>query len=142
MNRILILSISLVVAACGGAATQPTTAANSSAHMKTPLAQVTVEELTERLASKPTETFVFDANSSEHFAEGHIPTAKHVAHDGVTAAVLPANKDAFLVFYCWNEQCSASHNAAESAMALGYTNVKVYSGGIEGWRKAGKQIEK
>ena len=35
----------------------------------------------------------------------------------------------------------ASHEAARRAVAAGYTNVDVLSGGIAGWRDAGKPTE-
>ncbi|HWU88773.1 MAG TPA: rhodanese-like domain-containing protein [Kofleriaceae bacterium] len=52
---------------------------------------------------------------------------------------LPADKSQGLVFYCANEHCSASDEAAERAITAGYTDVKVLSAGIAGWAKAGKQ---
>jgi len=35
----------------------------------------------------------------------------------------------------------ASHEAARRAVAAGYTRVSVMSGGIAGWRDAGKAVE-
>ncbi len=46
---------------------------------------------------------VYDANGAERYAQGHIPGARHVGHDQVTAAVLPQDRAARLVFYCYNE---------------------------------------
>lgn len=42
-----------------------------------------------------------------------------------------------LVFFCVNSQCWLSYNAALRAIALGYTRVYWYRGGIEAWRAAG-----
>ena len=92
-------------------------------------------------AASPRSTFVFDANGADKYKAGHIPGAVWVAHDGVKAEVLPADKAANLVFYCFNPQCSASHQAADSARALGYTNVFVLPEGIDGWQKAGRATE-
>lgn len=50
---------------------------------------------------------------------------------------LPPNKTTRLVFYCANEQCGASHAAAERAVIAGYTDVHVFKGGIAGWKNAG-----
>jgi rhodanese-related sulfurtransferase len=55
---------------------------------------------------------------------------------------LPADKSKPLVFYCANERCGASHEAAEKAVTAGYTNVKVMPEGIAGWVKAGKQVQR
>lgn len=42
-----------------------------------------------------------------------------------------------LVFFCVNAQCWLSYNAALRAIALGYSRVFWYRGGIEAWRRAG-----
>lgn len=42
-----------------------------------------------------------------------------------------------LVFYCVNSQCWLSYNASLRAVALGYTRVLWYRGGVEAWRAAG-----
>ncbi|MBK6685370.1 MAG: rhodanese-like domain-containing protein [Deltaproteobacteria bacterium] len=50
---------------------------------------------------------------------------------------LPAKKDSKLVFYCANTKCGASFEAANKAMAAGYTDVAVLPDGIKGWKDAG-----
>jgi len=45
-----------------------------------------------------------------------------------------------LVFFCVNAQCWLSYNAALRAIALGYSRVFWYRGGIEAWRRAGLPI--
>lgn len=85
--------------------------------------------------------FVYDANSQESYRQGHVPTAKWVQYDEVKKEQLPGNKDAMLVFYCYNELCSASSEAAKQAVSLGYTNVRVMEAGIEGWQKAKQRTE-
>ncbi len=87
------------------------------------------------------EATVVDANKKETWAAGHIPGAVHATAATLTVAALPADKAAKLVFYCYNEQCGAAPKAAAKAVELGYTNVFVYKGGIEGWKKAGKAVE-
>ena len=42
-----------------------------------------------------------------------------------------------LAFYCVNSQCWLSYNASLRAVALGYTRVLWYRGGVEAWRAAG-----
>jgi 3-mercaptopyruvate sulfurtransferase SseA len=46
---------------------------------------------------------VYDANGRERYERGHIPGARYVGHDEVTAAMLPADRATRLVFYCYNE---------------------------------------
>ncbi|MBI4291252.1 MAG: sulfurtransferase [Betaproteobacteria bacterium] len=45
-----------------------------------------------------------------------------------------------LVWFCVNPQCWLSYNAALRAVALGYSRVYWYRGGVEAWRAAGLPI--
>lgn len=83
---------------------------------------------------------IFDVNSAERFAKGHVPGARLVT-TAPQASDLPANKDAMLVFYCANSHCSASHKAAAAALALGYTKVFVMKAGIAGWEEQKLPVE-
>lgn len=86
---------------------------------------------------------LLDANGSESFQEGRIPGAiDYLANEKRLAALLPKNKDALIVAYCGNEYCTAYLAAATTAKELGYTNVKHYAPGIDGWKKSGAKIEK
>jgi rhodanese-related sulfurtransferase len=101
---------------------------------------LSVEQVEQGIADKS--LFVFDNNSPEQYAQGHVPTAKWIKFYDVNASDLPADRAARLVFYCANEQCLASHAGAKAAVKLGYTNVFVMPSGIMGWERAGKRIEK
>ena len=86
---------------------------------------------------------ILDVNGSESFAEGRIPGAiDYIANEKKLAKLLPKDKGALVVAYCGNEQCSAYQAAASAAVALGYTTVKHYAPGIDGWIKSGAKIEK
>ncbi len=86
---------------------------------------------------------VLDVNGSDSFAEGRIPGAiDFSAHGEKLAALLPKDKNALIVAYCGNEHCNAYQAAASAALALGYTNVKHYSPGIDGWKKSGAKTQK
>jgi rhodanese-related sulfurtransferase len=63
--------------------------------------ELTVDDVAKRIKAKS--ILVFDCNPAEEYAEGHLPTAKHVDFSNVTAGDLPADKNAALVFYCENE---------------------------------------
>ncbi|OGR94359.1 MAG: hypothetical protein A2V88_17135 [Elusimicrobia bacterium RBG_16_66_12] len=84
---------------------------------------------------------VYDVNvesTREHV--GVIPGARLLSSSSKydAAKELPADKNIPLVFYCANEMCTASHAAAEKAMAAGYADVSVMVDGIYGWKKAGR----
>lgn len=96
MNRRRMLSLSLGVLLASLAST--------ACSKNTPdVKSFTVDEVASRIAAKDGKTFLFDANGKERFAKGHLPGARWVQYDGVTAADLPADKSATLVFYCANE---------------------------------------
>jgi rhodanese-related sulfurtransferase len=102
---------------------------------------VTVAEL-ETMLAKNTCTPV-DANGPEtRKNRGVIPGAIRLSdYETFAAAELPADKARALVFYCANEQCGASHEAAKKALATGHTDVRVLTAGIKGWVDAGKLVE-
>ena len=85
---------------------------------------------------------VLDANGTGTYKEGHIPTAIDFEQaEKSLCSVLPADKNALIVAYCGNEQCSAYRRAANAASELGYTNVKHYAKGIVGWKASGAKVE-
>ena len=101
---------------------------------------ITHEELTQAIdAGKVT---LLDANGSESYKEGHIPTAiDFAAAKADLASKLPSDKSALVVAYCANENCPAYRQAAKAAQDLGYTNVKHYAKGIMGWKRSGAKVE-
>ena len=72
------------------------------------------------------------------YDKGHITTAISIPDmkfDKMTAE-LPQDKDKLLVFYCGGYKCPLSHKSAKKAIALGYTNVKVFAAGYPVWKAA------
>jgi rhodanese-related sulfurtransferase len=105
------------------------------------VADISHAELQAAIAKKS--AVILDVNGSDSFAEGRIPGAiDFIANQKKIAALLPKDKTALVVAYCGNEQCSAYQAAASAAIALGYTNVKHYAPGIDGWIKSGAKVEK
>ena len=47
--------------------------------------------------------------------------------------LLPADKDALVVFYCGGLKCPLSHKSAFAAEKLGYKNIKVFAKGYPEW---------
>ncbi len=105
------------------------------------IADISHAELQAAVAAKS--AVILDVNGSESFAEGRIPGAiDYIATKAKLAAVLPKDKAVLIIAYCGNEYCSAYRAAAVAAIELGYTNVKHYAPGIDGWKKSGAKIEK
>jgi len=136
-NPILVLVAALVAATPSACKNAPSTE-SAPAEVAVTLKTLTVDEVASKL--KDPNTFVFDNNSADRYKQGHVPGAKWVRPDEITAASLPADKTATLVFYCANEHCMACHSGAKAALALGYTNVYIMPAGIAGWEKSGKPV--
>jgi hypothetical protein len=69
----------------------------------TPLKTLTVDEVATRMAANDGKTFVYDNNDKARYNESHLPGARWVKFDAVTAADLPPDKTATLIFYCAHE---------------------------------------
>jgi hypothetical protein len=91
-------AVSLAVSLAGVGCSRKATSRSGA-----PLKELTVDEVQTRIAAKDGKFFVFDNNSKERFAESHVPTARWVNFKNVTAADLPSDKAAALVFYCSHE---------------------------------------
>ncbi len=102
---------------------------------------IKLDDLKKEIAAK--NVTVIDVNGSASYQAGHIPSALDFsAVKDDFASKLPTDKGALVVAYCGNPKCSAYAKAAKAAEALGYTNVKHFSEGIDGWKKAGEPTEK
>lgn len=131
MRTLLVISLlAFAVPACSKAR-------EPAAETAPAIASVTADELDAMLASGACRAV--DANGEATRKNmGTIPGAI-LLRDYESTTGLPADKSTGLVFYCANPACSASHAAAETAIAAGYKNVKVFPDGIAGWVKAGKR---
>jgi hypothetical protein len=67
------------------------------------LKTLTVDEVSARIALHDGKTFIYDDNPQDRYAKGHLPGAKWLSSSEPTAADLPADKTATLVFYCASE---------------------------------------
>jgi rhodanese-related sulfurtransferase len=125
MKKLLIFAAAFVLAAHVYAAEFPT---------------ITVGDLKATMAS--TKVVLLDANGTESWQSGHIPGAiDFSANKDNLASALPKDKNALVVAYCLNPQCTAYQAAAEAAKKLGYTNIKHLTAGIMGWKDAGEKTE-
>ena len=116
-------------------------------HGQTPASEqgsAAVKELAPaRLAEmiKAPSIFVYDGNEEDMYAEAHVPGAKLMVYDQVTADKLPSDHGATLVFYCYSPECPAGASAAHTAVLLGFTDVHCMIAGITGWQDAGFPTE-
>lgn len=81
-----------------------------------------------------------DSRPAQKFNEGHIPGAVSLPFanfDKLKDSVLPTDKTKLVIFYCAGITCRLSPSSATAAEKLGYTNVKIFLGGMPDWKKAG-----
>ena len=84
-----------------------------------------------------TELLLIDSRPKRtKYDKGHIPGAVSIPDMDFEKKKdeLPQDKNKLLVFYCEGFQCKLSHKSAQKALALGHTNVVVYSAGYPDWK--------
>lgn len=143
-TRLLLLLAAASLAACSKPAADDKGATPAQEAKAEAFGRLTIDDLQSKMDQAKdgkVKLAIYDNNSKERFAKGHIPTAKWVKFDQIQATDLPADKETTLVFYCGGEQCTACHTGAKQALSLGYKNVFIYSGGIKGWETAQKPLE-
>jgi rhodanese-related sulfurtransferase len=133
----LTVALSLVAFAC---AKEDKADTDKNPHNVSGVSKLSVDEVDKLLTEKV--IHAFDANGDRTRKEyGTLPGAKLLtSYRDYDTGILPAAKDAKLLFYCSNLQCSAAGKGAERAVTAGYTDVNVMPVGIRGWVDAGKNV--
>ena len=83
---------------------------------------------------------VLNVQTDQFFAGELIPGSRRVPLDAIRSDALDLSKDAQIVTYCAGPRCSQSAEAAVTLAELGYTNVRTYPDGLEGWKAAGNTV--
>lgn len=114
-------------------------------HRLAPGELLTTYSLEKLLSNSPVNSSytLIDTRPRIRYEQGHIQYAKSLPlsdWDELKQKVLPPAKNDLIVFYCSGETCALSSKAASLARQEGYTNIKVYVGGISAWRDAGKTL--
>jgi len=101
-----------------------------------PGVEISVEELLKIMTGAQAYS-LFDARPVKRFGPGHIPSARPAfPKDENFLSLLPADKDALLVFYCGGPTCPYTGVAVGKAQEAGYSNLKGFQAGIPGWKKS------
>lgn len=82
---------------------------------------------------------IIDARPYKTYFDEHIPNA--IQADDITFAqkylgTAPVNKETEIIIYCGGFSCGKSHSIAEDLLANGYTEVKVFAGGVPVWKES------
>jgi rhodanese-related sulfurtransferase len=80
---------------------------------------------------------VIDARSKEEYDHAHIFSAISIPENDFDKSMhlLPKDKEALLVVYCYDEKFEISRKWAGRAAAAGYGNVVIYSEGFRIWKE-------
>jgi rhodanese-related sulfurtransferase len=103
------------------------------------LKSISARDLSDLLPSR--RVLIVDVNAPARWAAAHVPGARNLDPVQFNSSDLPAELDRPLVFYCSNFMCRKAPLAARRAKAMGYTDVRVMSAGIQGWLGDGLPVE-
>ena len=76
--------------------------------------------------------------ATDAFIAKHIPGSINIPTENAEMAesIIPY-KDAEIVVYCTNSDCTASPELTRKLEDMGYTNVSDFENGLAGWKSAG-----
>jgi rhodanese-related sulfurtransferase len=79
----------------------------------------------------------------EYFGGQLIPGSRWVPVDrvGREVAATGLDKTAPIIVYCSGPSCPNSRDAGVKLATLGFTNVRVFEGGLEAWKASGRGLE-
>lgn len=86
---------------------------------------------------------ILDARAAPFYDQGHVPGALNLARDDFArdyrklAPRLRPDRDRLIVVYCSGGECHDSKLVASALLSLGFSDVKVFTGGWEQWSQAG-----
>lgn len=83
----------------------------------------------------------WNVQSDTSFTGEIIPGSRRMPLDRLERDSAGVSKDTEIVAYCGGPQCSQSTEAAQKLTSLGYTNVRTYTAGLEGWKAAGYAVD-
>lgn len=99
------------------------------------------DELIKMIEPGKKHPILINALPKEEFQKKHIPGSINIPTDQIArkASELFSKHD-WLVVYCANSTCDASHKAAQTLEKMGFQNVYRFEGGIEEWQQGGLYI--
>jgi rhodanese-related sulfurtransferase len=86
---------------------------------------------------------ILDARAAPFYQQGHVPGALNLARDDFArdyralAPELKSDRDRLIVVYCSGGACHDSKLVASALLSLGFSDVRVFTGGWEQWSAAG-----
>jgi rhodanese-related sulfurtransferase len=127
-----LLALTLIATGCGRKITD-----NSIANIQTPeLARLVRETGANRL--------YMDVRDPEAYGRGHIPGAKNIRLQDVSATEKSPNFDSYKMIVVYGEDLGSARAIAmtKRLLGVGYDDVFLLEGGFAGWRAGGGTIER
>jgi len=90
---------------------------------------------------------ILDARAATYFNRGHVPRAMNLSRQDFAQdymrmrPMLDAAKDKPIVVYCSGGACHDSKMVAQALTALGFSQVRIYPGGWDGWTAASLPVD-
>ena len=103
---------------------------------------ISTDELATALRTTDVDQF-WNVLTAEYFGGELIPGSRWVPLDTVGREVSgkQLTKDARIIVYCSGVGCPNSRDAANKLATLGFTNVRLFEGGLEAWTASGRGVE-
>ena len=103
---------------------------------------ITLDELTRAVRAGDVDEF-WNVLVQDYFGGEMIPGSRWVPLDRVGREVSTRSLDrnARIIVYCSGTSCPNSRDAGEKLATLGFTNVRVFEGGLEAWKVSGRGVE-
>jgi rhodanese-related sulfurtransferase len=85
---------------------------------------------------------LLDTRLAHFFADGTIPTARNVPHDGIGERIDELDREVPTVLFCNGPQCTATPDAIRALLAAGYPPgaLRYYRGGMHDWVTLGYPV--
>ena len=83
---------------------------------------------------------LWNVQTDQFFSGELIPTSRRVPLDTLEQHAARIGKDVPIVTYCGGPQCPQSREAAQKLAAIGFTDVHIYTDGLEGWKTGGLEV--
>jgi rhodanese-related sulfurtransferase len=89
---------------------------------------------------------ILDARAAPFYQQGHVPGALNLARDDFAreyqslSSRLKPDRDRLIVVYCSGGECHDSKLVASALLSLGFSDVRVFTGGWEQWTQAGMPV--
>jgi rhodanese-related sulfurtransferase len=103
--------------------------------------EITVDQLIREQEAGNVAEF-WNVLTDDYYTGELIPGSRRVPLDRVGREAAGLAKDTDIVVYCSGHSCPQSKSAGEKLSALGFTNVRVFEGGLEVWKNSNRTVER